>query len=280
MKKKYVIKASGEQEEFNIEKFRRSLRRCGAPDSAINRLAQEVQTNPNLITTKQIYKFALQKLCKISRPVAARYNLKQAIFDFGPTGFPFERYVAELYKAQGFTTEVGKVMQGRCVSHETDVIAHKDNNHFLIECKFHNHQGIKSPVQTPLYVKARFEDLVAYWQTTQQHAQELHGAYVITNTQFTTDARQYGECAGINMIDWSYPKKESLKEQIDTTGAHPVTALTSLTKHQKKELLYNNCILCRDVPHHTKVLKLLGLSDKKIQAILAEAKGVCEITSS
>ena len=45
--------------------------------------------------------------------------------DLGPTGYPFEDYVAEILKTEGYQTQVRQVLEGNCVSHEIDVIAQK-----------------------------------------------------------------------------------------------------------------------------------------------------------
>ena len=46
----------------------------------------------------------------------------------GPTGFPFERFIGAVLKYSGYKTAIGNVIQGQCISHEIDVIAHKKIN--------------------------------------------------------------------------------------------------------------------------------------------------------
>ena len=36
------------------------------------------------------------------------------------SGFPFERYVARLFDAMGYATQVGIVLPGKCVTHDRD----------------------------------------------------------------------------------------------------------------------------------------------------------------
>ena len=69
-------------------------------------------------------------------------------------------FIAELFKQQGYKVEVGKILQGNCVSHEIDVIAVKENQLNLMECKYRNQPGVAVDVKTPLYIKARFEDVL------------------------------------------------------------------------------------------------------------------------
>ena len=48
-------------------------------------------------------------------------KLKQAIMELGPSGFPFEQFVAELLKCRGYQIKVGVIVEGHCVNHEIDV---------------------------------------------------------------------------------------------------------------------------------------------------------------
>ena len=65
------------------------------------------------IPTKKIYRQAFSILKKLSKPTAARYSLKKGIMQLGPSGFPFERFVAEILKIQGYTTRIGVFVDGK-----------------------------------------------------------------------------------------------------------------------------------------------------------------------
>lgn len=269
----YITKYSGEKELFNIHKFRRSLKRAGASPAIIEELMQELQKNPSIRSTHDIYAFAFNRLKEHSPALAARYNVKKALFELGPTGFPFERFVALIFKGQGYQTETDQLVQGKCVEHEIDIVANKKKRTFMIECKFHNQQGIKSDVKVPLYVKARFEDIQ---QHTDSRARLFHEAWLVSNTNFTTQAIEYAQCAQINLLSFSYPEKNNLAELIDRLGLHPITALASLTTDQKKELISQGLVLCKDVPYHTGLLKKIGISSQKVLQITQQAQAVCQ----
>jgi hypothetical protein len=119
-----IIKASGEKVPFSAEKLRYSLKRSGADDTSIDKVVHDIQDNLyEGITTHEIFSNAFSHLGKYSKRSASRYKLKQAIMELGPTGFPFEVFVSELLKAQGFKTTVGTIIQGHCVTLEVDVVA-------------------------------------------------------------------------------------------------------------------------------------------------------------
>ena len=156
-----ITKASGEKVPFSEEKLRHSLERSGATESQIDFVVDEV--NDLLyegIPTGKIYRKAYEMLRKRSRSKAARYKLKKAIMELGPSGYPFERFVGAILEQQGFRSEVGVVVDGKCVTHEIDVLAVKNSKLILVECKFHNRPGVKCDVKVPLYIHSRFRDVV------------------------------------------------------------------------------------------------------------------------
>lgn len=276
----YLTKANGQTELFDSQKLDQSLRRSGADDQTRKAIiAHILEIKPD--TTAKVYQYAMNALKQERIPgVAARYNLKQALMNLGPAGFPFEKYVAQLFKAQHYTITLNAIVQGKCISHEIDIIAQKDNHHFIVECKFHHQHGLRSDVKVVLYSKARFDDIMNAWQQAEKQNAKTHAfheAWVITNTKFTTPAIQYGKCVGINLIGWSYPEKGNLPDMINELTLHPITALTSLNMRQKQTLLSNGIVLCRQVADDRRLLKQAGFSDRLIDRLLQEATAVCKI---
>ena len=121
-----VVKSSGEKVRFSLEKLRKSLRHSGATDAIVKQIVDTVSNELYQgISTKEIYNRAFALLQKKKSVFASKYKLKKAIYELGPTGFPFEKFVASILEYSGYTTEVGKIMPGICVSHEIDVFAKK-----------------------------------------------------------------------------------------------------------------------------------------------------------
>jgi hypothetical protein len=275
---KYIVKATGDLVNFSEQKVVRSLMRSGANKIVAKEIGKTVsdRVKNEKTSTKEIYQWAYSELKKKhEQPVAARYSLKESILSLGPSGYPFEKYIAKILSRQGYKTKVGVILNGKCVTHEVDVVAIKDNKHYLIEAKFHNKHGIKTNVKVPLYIRSRFLDLEAKLKSSgDKHA--IHQSWLVTNTRFTRDAIKYGECMGMRMIGWRYPVNGGLEKLIEETGLHPVTCLTSLNKDEKNILLDNNVILCSDVALKTKRLKKMGFSQKRILSIKEEVGGVAK----
>jgi hypothetical protein len=271
-----ITKYSGELEAFNIEKLKRSLRHSKASEKLVNEIAEEIQTQlTEGMTTKRIYKMAYKILKLKSKSGSARYKLKKAIMELGPTGFPFEKFIGKILESEGFKTEVGVVMQGHCVTHEVDVSALKANEHYLVECKFHTEQGNICNVKIPLYIQSRFKDLEAQWLKQKDHSLKFHKGWIYTNTRFSSDAIQFGECAGLGLVSWDYPTQNSLKNKIDTSRLYPITTLPSLSKQEKLKILNKGIVLCSEICDNPSLLDGLGMTVSKKKKILEEVNELC-----
>lgn len=119
-----ITKASGESEMFSAEKLRGSLMRSGADIDVVEEIVREISSwIVEGVTTRMIYDRAFQLLRKMTIGNAARYKLKKAMMELGPTGHPFEHFAGQIYKILGYDVEVGQVLEGLSVTHEMDVIA-------------------------------------------------------------------------------------------------------------------------------------------------------------
>lgn len=268
-----VRKISGHTEAFDSKKFTRSLQKAGANKELIAQLLQEIEQDKNLRSTRKIYQYALDRLYKSNPSTAARYNIKQSLFQLGPAGFPFELFVAEIFKAEGYQVESNQVIAGYCIDHEVDIIAHKGESHFMIECKYHNRQRLKTDVKATLYTKARFDDVEKAWKNDTHN---LHQSWIVTNTKFTSQAIKYATCVNIQLLSWNYPGNNSLIDLIQKHNLHPITSLVGLSKQDKQAFVKHGLVLCRDAHKHEQTLKAMGVHPSKIKKIIQEAKAVCK----
>ncbi|OBX23342.1 MULTISPECIES: ATP cone domain-containing protein [Bizionia] len=274
-----IVKYSGDVVPFDVDKLNNSLRRAKASEELIQQIVKQVENKIyDGITTKKIYQMAFKILKGKSRVSASKYKLKKALMELGPSGFPFEKLVGKLLAHEGFSTQVGVIVQGDCVQHEIDVIAQKDNQHYMIECKYHSDQGRTCNVKIPLYIQSRFLDVKAKWEHQKGHETKLHKGGVYTNTRFTTDAVQYGKCVGLLLTSWDYPMGNGLKDRIDKLGLHPLTALTTLTKAEKTKLLDTGIVLCKELHKKPALLEQIGIDKKRHKKILEDSEALCKST--
>jgi transcriptional regulator NrdR family protein len=95
----YIIKSSGEKVKFSFEKLQNSLKRSGADNDIVNYVLNVVKDELYQgITTKEIYNRAFSLLKKKKSYLASKYKLKKAIYELGPTGYPFERFISAILK--------------------------------------------------------------------------------------------------------------------------------------------------------------------------------------
>lgn len=86
-----VTKASGDKVPFIEDKLRNSLIRSGANEKQIDDVLTEISSQLyEGISTKKIYRLAFNKLKNSSKHLAARYHLKQAIMELGPSVIPLK----------------------------------------------------------------------------------------------------------------------------------------------------------------------------------------------
>src|SRR5574343_273758 len=155
-----VVKFSGELVEYDKSKLSRSLKKSGASDEVLAEILNKIEMQLyDGISSKKIYKLAFQLLKNSANVHAARYNLRTVILGLGPAGFYFEKYIAKIHECLGFETTTNVVLNGKCVSHEIDVLLLKNDLVKMIECKFHSSNDAKSDVKIPMYILSRFNDL-------------------------------------------------------------------------------------------------------------------------
>ena len=271
-----VIKSSGESAKFSLTKLRRSLQRSGADETLVNQIVDQVRDELYQgISTKEIYNRAFTLLKKKKSVFASKYKLKKAIYELGPTGFPFEKFVAAILEYSGYSTEVGKVMQGDCVQHEVDVFAKKNGLLAVIECKFHGEEGRNCNVKVPLYIHSRYNDIKSHWENKKSNSIAMDKGWVVTNTRFTEDALAYGKCVDLYLLSWDIPKDDGLKDRIDRLGLYPITVSTLLSKREKQFLLSRDVVLCRQLLYDSFFLDHLEVSEPRKEKIMKELRQLC-----
>jgi len=273
-----VTKADGSQEPFKVNKLKDSLRRAGATKPEIDDIILKInEILHDGIATQEIYRIAFELLRGSEQPIAARYSLRRALFGLGPTGFPFEDFLARLFAAEGYQTKTRLTLPGKCVEHEIDIAAYKNDHSFVAEAKFHARPGVKSDLQVIMYSYARMLDLkeVRICHGDNCGIQEL---YVVTNTKFTTTAEKYATCVGVKLLSWNFPDKANLHDRIQKAGLYPITVLQSISQTQKRALIDRGAIVCSDIISKPQLLRHLHISPKRIEAVLSEANSLCSLT--
>ncbi len=272
-----ITKSDGTKQLFEEEKLVSSLKRVGASAEIIDDVVEEIgrEIHDGMSTT-EIYRRAFDLLRKHSSKVAAKYSVRRAMIELGPDGFPFEKFVARLFKMWGYESVTDQVVMGRCVDHEVDVVAWKGEELAMVEAKYHNEFGLKSDLKVSLYVKARYDDISENEYDYGGTKQKLTERWLITNTKFTDKAIRYSECVKMKLLGWNYPEKGNLHDLISENSLHPIACLSTLTRDQKRELAAKNMLICLDLVGNPHVLKEIGVKPEDQEKILTEVQVVIE----
>jgi hypothetical protein len=271
-----IVKHSGNIVDYNPSKLEQSLMKSGASQRVVKTILEAIEKEIyEGISTKQIYKMAFGLLKKVSNSNAARYNLKEAIRLLGPAGFFFEKYIALLFSSENYQALTNFILQGKCVSHEIDVLVKKDSTIAMIECKFHMGKDANSDVKVPMYILSRFNDLKDNRHTIFTRNDTVSKCWIVTNNRFTTDAIAFAKCSKLNLLSWNYPENDNLKTKNDTNYLYPITCLTTLSLAEKDKLLFLDVILVKELINNSESLEKIGLSSNRIKNVLKEASELC-----
>jgi len=272
-----IVKHSGNIVDYNPTKLKQSLLKSGASQMAVSAILKAIEKEIfEGISTKQIYKMAFSLLKKTSNSNAARYNLKEAIRLLGPAGFFFEKYIARLFAAENYETKTNLTLQGKCVSHEVDVLIKKNDIISMIECKFHMGKDTNSDVKVPMYILSRFNDLKDNRHLIFKPNDIISKCWIVTNNRFTTDAIAFAKCSKLNLLSWNYPENNNLKNKNDVNYLYPITCLTTLAIAEKDKLLVMDVILVKELMNNSECLENIGLSPNRIKNVLKEASELCD----
>ncbi|MDP2650023.1 MAG: ATPase [bacterium] len=270
-----IIKANGEKEVFDPKRLIGSLRRAGAGEHTATSIAETISnTVVQGASSREIYARAFTLLRKEGRPVAARYALRRALLELGPSGHPFEDFISHLYRVEGWKVETRKILQGKCVAHEIDLYAsHPEQGvHLAAELKYHNDPSYKTDLKVALYVKSRFDDIFSSDGATRTCP--IDRGLLVTNTKFTSEAIAYAECAGVELLGWGYPFDDNLFMRMSRAKVYPLTTLTGLSRAEKNFLIEQGVIAVDEIARDRRVLDTLHFSPERVGEILAEIDGL------
>jgi len=272
-----VRKADGSSEPLDFNKIRRALSRSGASKSLCDEVVESLHEDiKGDISTRKIYKLAFMKLKEIMPGAEARFGLKNSLFKFGPEGYPFETFMGALLRGRGYETQVRQIVQGKCISHEIDVVATRPKiegharTKSIVECKFHNSPNIRCSIQSALYSWARFLDI-------RERDRSIDSCWLATNTKFSGDVIQYADCVGLKLLGWSFPRHESIQVRIEENKLYPITVIPKIKRHEFYALHEAGVITLKDlIACPPDELKKSGLRENKIERLKEKAREVME----
>jgi len=270
MNSRYVINAKGEKESFSRKKVYRSAKKAGASNSIAKEITESIERSsyPG-IKTSEIFKKVRDELIKKELRSGLRFSLKEAMRKLGPTGFQFEKYIAEIFSEGGFKVKTNQNVSGFCgLSYEIDFTAEKEDVLFFGECKYRNSAGGKVHLDEALSNYARFLDI------SKKNSVKKVENILVTNTKFTSNVIRYSKCVGMKLLGWGYPKKEGLEYLIESQKLYPITILPSLKSNTASILVQRKKMLAKDILNLDvkRFSRKAHISSNKLKALVKEAR--------
>ncbi len=269
---KNIKSSTGKWEKFNSERYRLSLLRTTAPDALIENLIKSIEEAPEIRSSQDIYDYTYLYLKISDRSLAARYSLKQALYQLGFHPSAFLQFIGKMFMEQDYTVRMEHTLKGQCVDHDTHIIIERDELRYLIQCVYKKEPGHYMDISSVLSIKALFDDLSEYWKQSQKPALVCNKALLITNAHITPKALSFAACNDIELLGWHYPENADLSSMIHTQGLYPISCLTGLTKTQKIILIQMNFLLCRELLGRRNLLRKIQVPGKYRKSILDECK--------
>jgi hypothetical protein len=242
-----IIKNNGDRVPYDPSKISSSIKRTGAADRIVKHVVEKVSNRvKDGMTTAKVYAIVREELKEEDLCTACRYNLRNAILRFGPTGFLFEQYVTSVLKSHTYDAHVPEEeLEGSCVKHEVDVIAEKNGRRMFIEAKFrHEYKGVVNLKDT-MATWSRFLDLVD--GAALGNCPHFDEAWIITNARFSDRATTFGTCKGMHLIGWNYPQGRTFAGMVDYNKLYPITVLDEMTDDEIQQIAETGTTLCREM---------------------------------
>lgn len=250
----YVIKADGRKEEFIPRKIVKTCLRSGASRQKAEEIADKIGHRVrNGWTTHRIYQMILAELDKIKDHSSFLFRLREAIAKIEPD--KFEIYSKKVLEAHGYKCEWNRLIKGKSVEHQVDVIAKKDKL-YLVETKHHINHHRFCGLGVILQVQARLEDIIDGFNAG-KNRYNFDIAWVFNNTKFSYHAKKYAKAKNITLTGWGYKGHHALEKLVQSKKIYPVSILKISPKLQKR-LFDHNMITLHDIISSKKSRNILG----------------------
>jgi len=239
----YVLKANGHREKFNEEKIIRTCLKAEVSRKIALEIVKKIKSAAkDGIRTKDIFRMILDELDRIQHSSLFFFRLRDAIAKLDSVSY--ELYIKEILESHGYECQWNKIIKGKSVEHQVDVIA-KRTKLFLVECKKHVNPHRFCGLGIILQVEARLEDIKDGFNEGKNNY-DFDQAWIFNNTRFSEHAIKYAEAKGILLSGWGYKGKLAIEKMADKNKVYPVTILkTEPSVYQR--LLHQRIITIQDV---------------------------------
>ena len=268
-----VTKADGSKQLFDREKVVKTCLRMGANRRIANEVADEVEARVyDGMPTNKVLQLIFRLLRKHTPTIQHFLDLRRglSLMDSKPE---FERFVQILLAHHGFEVTPNRIIKGRCVGHEVDAVARKEDVTYFVEAKHHSNYHTPTGLDESRIARAVLEDVTEGFELGKNDLQ-IDRAMIVTNTRYSEHARRYGKCRDILQIGWSSPKTLALQNMIEEKRLYPLSCIKGLNSEVKMRLVNLGIVLMKQLVDEepSRIAMKTGVSLEKIQRMIEKAK--------
>jgi transcriptional regulator NrdR family protein len=270
-----VTKYDGTKQVFNREKIIRTATRMGATRQVAEQIVDEIEKKAyDGISTRKILQMLYTRLKRHKPTLKHQIDLRRAL-SLLKSAPDFEKYIQQLLREHGYHVTPNQIIQGKCVQHEVDAIATKNNKTCFVEVKHHIKYHTPTGLDIPRIARAVLEDITEGHQLGQNNY-KIDYAMIVCNTKLSDYAKQYADCRKISHIGWSSPKNQDLQTMIETKKLYPITILKGLNAYTRNQLISNGILTLKQLTQKTltELKHQTGFSKKKLEPILDNARAI------
>lgn len=270
-----VTKYDGTKQAFSREKIIRTATRMGATRQAAEQIVDEIENKAyDGISTRKILQMLYTRLKRHKPTLKHQIDLRHAL-SLLKSAPDFEQYIQQLLREHGYKVTPNQIIQGKCVQHEVDAIATKNNRTCFVEVKHHIKYHTPTGLDIPRIARAVLEDITEGRQLGQNN-HKIDNAMIVCNTKLSDYAKQYADCRKISHIGWSSPKNQDLQTMIETKKLYPITILKGLSTQTRNRLTSNGIITLKRLTEKslTELEHETGIHRNKLESILESARAI------
>jgi len=268
-----VTKADGTRQLFDREKVVRTCLRVGASRRIAEEVAGRVEDRLyDGIPTRKILQLAFRLLRKYKPAIRHILDLRRGLSLMGSKP-EFESFVQVLLARNGFEVAPNRIITGRCVEHEVDAIAKKDDVTYFVEAKHHVSYHTPTGLDESRIARAILEDVTEGLELGRSSLR-IDRAMIVTNTRYSEHAMRYGECRNILQIGWRSPANLSLQNLIEEKNLYPLSCLRGLKNESRTKLVNSGVVLIEQLfeENLSSLARRTGIQKETLKQIIEKAK--------
>ncbi|RLG09709.1 MAG: hypothetical protein DRN68_00865 [Thaumarchaeota archaeon] len=270
-----VRKADGRLEPFDRRKVIRTCMKLRVERIEAERIADKISKMVyDGIPTNEILSAIYEEVKKIRPEYEHAHDLREAISMMRPKP-DFEYFIGITLSSLGYRIESARIVDGRCIEHEIDGIAMRNDEVLMIEVKHHVNPHTYTGLDVFLAVHSTLRDLMDGYRLG-LHNYPFTAALVACNTKISQHAERYARCVGIRYMGWRYPRAFALEDLIVKYKLYPITMLKILKRNHIEKLGDRGIVTLKQLTEINthKLEEILEIGKEEIEEIKDKAGAI------